>query len=424
MKFLKNEQLKVFFSIILGVLSGLVGVVIFGLSGYMISLSYFNPPLIAIILIIVIIKLSGMSKGIFKYFERLYSHEATFQMINRLRVGFLRETLSHKENMRDVRLIEKLNQYFDEIENYYIRMVYPIITAITIALIITILSLYIDIILLSIHSLLSLIVFFFIFKIYINYNVYPIITAITISLIITILSLYIDIKLLIILSLFSLFVLFFIPILFKRRSTKLYDDKERTESKLYLNIYSLIYGYSDLFINKEVEEKRNRIKTLIEEHAKLNESRQDVVSYMRMYAQILQIVGIALIITYTSDVLLLPMIILIFINVVEVLIPVMQPVSEVQRVRNTVNMLEASTESKETFNNNLAVENLTYRYDNSKRDVLKNVTLNVNKGEKHVIIGPSGSGKSTLLHQLITKDASVMPQFLDFYNGTLEDNLT
>lgn len=376
MNFLKNEQLKVFFSIILGVLSGLVGVLIFGLSGYMISLSYFNPPLIAIILIIVIIKLSGMSKGIFKYFERLYSHEATFQMINRLRVGFLKETLSHKENMRDVRLIEKLNQYFDEIENYYIRMVYPIITAITIALIITVLSLYIDI------------------------------------------------KLLIILSLFSLFVLFFIPILFKRRSTKLYDDKERTESKLYLNIYSLIYGYSDLFINKEVEEKRNKIKSLIEEHTKLNESRQDVVSYMRMYAQILQIVGIALIITYTSDVLLLPMIILIFINVVEVLIPVMQPVSEVQRVRNTVNMLEASTESKETFNNNLAVENLTYRYDNSKRDVLKNVTLNVNKGEKHVIIGPSGSGKSTLLHQLITKDASVMPQFLDFYNGTLEDNLT
>src|SRR5699024_11162045 len=145
---------------------------------------------------------------------------------------------------------------------------------------------------------------------------------------------------------------------------------------------------------------------------------------MRMYAQILQIVGIALIITYTSDVLLLPMIILIFINVVEVLIPVMQPVSEVQRVRNTVNMLEASTESKETFNNNLAVENLTYRYDNSKRDVLKNVTLNVNKGEKHVIIGPRGSEKSTLLHQLITKDESVMPQYLYFYNWTLDNNLT
>src|SRR5699024_4762100 len=163
--------------------------------------------------------------------------------INRLRVGFLRETLSHKENMRDVRLIEKLNQYFDEIEYYYIRMVYPIITAITIALIITILSLYIDIKLLIILSLFLLFVLFFII----------------ILLIITIFSLYIDIKLLIILILFSLFVLFFIPNLFKSRSTKLYDDKERTESKLYLNIYSLIYGYSDLFINKEVEEKRNRI---------------------------------------------------------------------------------------------------------------------------------------------------------------------
>ena len=43
MTFLKSEKLHVFYSIILGIIGGLVGTAIFGLSGYMISLSFLNP---------------------------------------------------------------------------------------------------------------------------------------------------------------------------------------------------------------------------------------------------------------------------------------------------------------------------------------------------------------------------------------------
>lgn len=45
---------------------------------------------------------------------------------------------------------------------------------------------------------------------------------------------------------------------------------------------------------------------------------------------------------------------------------------------------------------NIAFQNVTFRYEASGRDVLKDVTLNIQPGEVIGIVGPSGSGKSTL----------------------------
>jgi putative ABC transport system ATP-binding protein len=45
----------------------------------------------------------------------------------------------------------------------------------------------------------------------------------------------------------------------------------------------------------------------------------------------------------------------------------------------------------------LKIENVSYRYKNSDRDVLKNVSANFTGGKVHAIVGPSGSGKTTML---------------------------
>lgn len=47
--------------------------------------------------------------------------------------------------------------------------------------------------------------------------------------------------------------------------------------------------------------------------------------------------------------------------------------------------------------NVLSLRNVCYRYDGSKKDVLKNLSADFEKGKVYCIIGKSGAGKSTLL---------------------------
>jgi len=66
-------------------------------------------------------------------------------------------------------------------------------------------------------------------------------------------------------------------------------------------------------------------------------------------------------------------------------------------------------------NTSLKVKNLIkYFHDPTTFQVLKGVSLDVNKGEFLSIVGKSGSGKSTLLYVLSTMDTD--------YEGTLEIN--
>src|SRR5699024_9054051 len=101
------------------------------------------PPFFIIILIIAVIKLFGMMKGAFRYIERLLSHEATFQMIGRLRLNYFKRSIDLKEDTHSVKFIQWLNQHFDQVEDYYIRIIYPYVTAALLSLILTILSFYI-----------------------------------------------------------------------------------------------------------------------------------------------------------------------------------------------------------------------------------------------------------------------------------------
>ena len=76
----------------------------------------------------------------------------------------------------------------------------------------------------------------------------------------------------------------------------------------------------------------------------------------------------------------------------------------------------------QSFNENLNFENVTFYYDRSDREILKNLNLTIKKNEKIGIVGKSGSGKTTILNLimgfLIPKDGNI---FLD--NQNLKDFL-
>jgi energy-coupling factor transport system ATP-binding protein len=67
----------------------------------------------------------------------------------------------------------------------------------------------------------------------------------------------------------------------------------------------------------------------------------------------------------------------------------------------------------------IEIRSLTFKYDNSKRNVLENINLSIGKGEFTGIIGPTGAGKSTLTLCL----NGVIPHFRggDFYGEVVVD---
>ena len=54
--------------------------------------------------------------------------------------------------------------------------------------------------------------------------------------------------------------------------------------------------------------------------------------------------------------------------------------------------------------------NVTYGYDDTK-DVLRNVSLNIEKGKKYALVGPSGGGKTTICH--------LIPHFYEVESGEI-----
>lgn len=70
------------------------------------------------------------------------------------------------------------------------------------------------------------------------------------------------------------------------------------------------------------------------------------------------------------------------------------------------------------MNNIIKIENLTYSYD-KKKNILENISCNIEKGKITTIIGKNGSGKSTLL-SLITKNLKYNTSNIIIDNKSLE----
>ncbi|MFB9859557.1 ATP-binding cassette domain-containing protein [Salinicoccus siamensis] len=403
MEYLKSERKNILYSILLGLAGGLVGVSLFGLSGYMISLSFFDPPFFIIVLIIAVIKFFGMMKGAFKYIERLLSHDATFRLIGRLRLNYFKAAIQHHADTHSVKFIQRLNQYFEEVENYYIRIVYPYIVALLLSMLLIILSIYFG----SVFVIMSTVV--------------------------------------------ALVLLYAIPKMFEKRVTNDLRARNGVEDALYGRLYHYIHDFTDLFVTGRMQDKKKEISQEISRVKATEDKIAFSDAAMQFIAQLLQIAALLFIIfwLYEDMPLLVPMIMLLVLSYFDLVMPVMQPASRYRSVKEAVGVLNAETSPKPTITNDVSLDQidvtlLDYRYATASVDVLKGITANFRRGEKHAIIGSSGSGKTTLLERIIEggpsirlghdseevsqeallQNASIMPQHLDFYNASVTDNVT
>ena len=80
----------------------------------------------------------------------------------------------------------------------------------------------------------------------------------------------------------------------------------------------------------------------------------------------------------------------------------------IQVVHNELNSEQVSTESnikvnnqKLNFKSKIEIRNLSFRYGTEEKEVIKNINLQINKGEILGVIGETGSGKTTFVDLLI-----------------------
>jgi ATP-binding cassette, subfamily C, bacterial CydCD len=126
----------------LSILSGFAaigsGIGLMGASAYIISAAALHPSIAELQVAIVGVRFFGIIRGLFRYLERLVSHEVTFRLLARLRIWLYQvlEPLAPARLMgyRSGDLLARIIGDIESLENFYVRALAPPLVAVLIAL--------------------------------------------------------------------------------------------------------------------------------------------------------------------------------------------------------------------------------------------------------------------------------------------------
>jgi ATP-binding cassette subfamily C protein CydC len=126
---------------LLGVLTIASSVSLMATSAWLISKAALQPSIAELSVAVVGVRFFGIARGVFRYLERLVSHETTFRLLAHLRVEFYKAV----EPLAPARLIsirsgDLLSRVIDDIENLqnlYLRAVAPPLVAVVLAVLLT-----------------------------------------------------------------------------------------------------------------------------------------------------------------------------------------------------------------------------------------------------------------------------------------------
>jgi ATP-binding cassette, subfamily C, bacterial CydCD len=136
--FLAPYKAEVLLSALLGFAAVGSGVGLLGASAFIIAAAALQPSIAFLQVAIVGVRTFGLSRGIFRYLERLVSHDLTFRLLAGLRVWFYRML---EPGVPGVLLRERSGDLFDRaiegvaaLENFYVRAIAPPLTALLVSL--------------------------------------------------------------------------------------------------------------------------------------------------------------------------------------------------------------------------------------------------------------------------------------------------
>ncbi len=139
--FLNGSWGWVALSVLLSTLTIGSSVALIGTSSWLIATAALHPSIADLGVSVVGVRFFGISRGVFRYLERLVSHNVTFRLLARLRVWFYEKL----EPLAPARLMEyksgdllaRVIGDVETLENFYVRVVSPSVTAVLIGIIVS-----------------------------------------------------------------------------------------------------------------------------------------------------------------------------------------------------------------------------------------------------------------------------------------------
>src|SRR3972149_605898 len=129
LRFLKPFTGWVLLSVLLSPAPVASGIGLLGTSAYLISRAALQPSIAVLQVAIVGVRFFGLSRGIFRYLERLTAHSVNFRLLARLRTWLYRtiEPLApaRLQDFSSGDLLNRILTDVDTLENFYVRVVAP-----------------------------------------------------------------------------------------------------------------------------------------------------------------------------------------------------------------------------------------------------------------------------------------------------------
>ncbi|MFP3442097.1 cysteine/glutathione ABC transporter ATP-binding protein/permease CydC, partial [Pantoea sp. SIMBA_133] len=86
-------------------------------------------PVFALAILTAVVKFFGLARAVGRYFERIYSHRATFSILSNMRVSFYKKlepvAASITQKHRSGELLGRIVGDIDRLQHFYLRVLYP-----------------------------------------------------------------------------------------------------------------------------------------------------------------------------------------------------------------------------------------------------------------------------------------------------------